>query len=69
MQTMLAFIQYVLGFVPFLGIVAILLTLFWAATKLIPSLGEWMTNTDGMPEAELYDEEIVPASSTFDQYI
>jgi hypothetical protein len=45
-------IEIAAGFIPMFVVVAILLTLFWAATKLFPSLGEWMRSTDGMPEAE-----------------
>lgn len=64
------FVAFCLDLIPFLLLVAIALTVFWIATLLIPSLGEWMTNTDGMAEteAERY-ERTRPASPTFDKYV
>jgi hypothetical protein len=71
MQTIIDFVDFCLGFVPFLSLVAIILFVFWIATKLIPSLGEWMTSTEGMAEteAEAYERRRRPASPTFDQYV
>lgn len=70
MQTLIAFAEFCAGFVPFLIVVAVALTAFWAATKLIPSLGEWMSSTEGMVEtdAERY-ERTRTASTTYDQYV
>lgn len=70
MQTAYDFVSFLLGFVPFLFLVAIALTVFWIATLLIPSLGEWMTSTDGMIEtdAERY-ERTHHASSAYDEYV
>jgi hypothetical protein len=69
MHTAVAFAEFVLEFVPFLIIVAIALFVFWIATKLIPSLNEWMTSTEGMVETEYNPDSYVPASSTFDKYV
>jgi len=58
MQTLFAFVELVLGFVPFVAIVLATLTAVWAATKLFPAFGEWFEETtDGLfgVDAE-YDE-------------
>jgi len=55
MQTLNAFADLLLGFVPMIGIVAILLGGFWIATKLIPSLNEWMRDTRDMEAAQEYN--------------
>jgi|1185.fasta_scaffold778844_2 hypothetical protein len=39
MDTLIAFAELLLGFVPLVGTVAIIVTLFWAATKLFPKFG------------------------------
>jgi hypothetical protein len=44
MHTAVDFAALCAGFVPFLFLVAIALFVFWIATKLIPSLNEWMTS-------------------------
>jgi hypothetical protein len=54
MQTINALVDLLLGFVPMLGIAAVLLTAFWIATKLIPGLGEWMSDTRDMEAAQEY---------------
>lgn len=41
MQTALAFVELLLGFVPAIAMVAAILTALWAATKLFPSFGEF----------------------------
>lgn len=69
MHTAVAFAEFVLEFVPFLVMVAIALFVFWIATKLIPSLNEWMTNTDGMVETEYNPDSYVPAHVPFDKYV
>jgi hypothetical protein len=48
-------IEIAAGFLPMIVVVAALLVLFWAASKLFPSIGEWLRNTDDMPEAD-YDK-------------
>jgi hypothetical protein len=52
MHILADFVVFALGFVPFLMYVAILLVLFWIATKVFPSLGEWMNRTDDVAETE-----------------
>lgn len=70
MQIAYDFVAFLLEFVPFLSLVAIALFVFWIATKLIPSLNEWMTSTEGMAEIEPQREErIRTARPTFDQYV
>jgi uncharacterized membrane protein required for colicin V production len=70
MNTLAAFASMMLGFVPFLTVVAILIALFWVATKAIPSLGEWMTSTKDMPDADDYIPYAAHVrSTTYDQYV
>ena len=59
MQNINDLIDLLLGFVPMIGIVAILLGCFWIATKLIPSLNEWMRDTRDMETAEEYNRQSV----------
>lgn len=69
MQTIIDFVAYVAGFLPFLSLVAIALFVFWIATKCIPSLNEWMTSTDGFAETDAQREEReYIASHTYDTY-
>lgn len=44
MNTMFAFVELLLGFVPLVGIVAVIVTALWAATKLSPKFGAKMDN-------------------------
>lgn len=59
MHTLNTLIDLLLGFVPMIGIAAILLGGFWIATKLIPGLNRWMHDTRDMDEAEEYNEKYV----------
>lgn len=43
MHTLLAFIEFVLGFVPFIVTILVIATALWAATKLFPTLGSQMS--------------------------
>lgn len=70
MSTAVDFVVFCAEFVPFLLMLVILIAALWIAVKLIPSLNEWMTSTDGMAEtsAEAYERRRT-ASPTFDQYV
>jgi hypothetical protein len=70
MDTLIAFAEFLLGFVPFLLIVAVALFLFWIATKCIPSLNEWLHDTTGMVEtdSDRYYESRRP-KTTYDNYV
>jgi hypothetical protein len=72
LSTLIEFVQFALGFVPMLIAVAILLVLFWAATKLFPSLNEWMSNADDMADAVEPDyrtETRHAFTTTYDRYV
>ena len=45
MQTLSDFVVMLLGFAPMIGIVALITTALWAASKLFPASGEWMSET------------------------
>lgn len=63
------FIAYCLGFLPYLSLVAIALFAFWILTKMIPSLGEFMSGADMEEETEQERTERDLASSTFNRYV
>lgn len=42
MDTIIAFAELLLGFVPLIGTVTLIVTMLWAATKLFPAFGEWV---------------------------
>jgi len=70
MQTLSNFADLLLGFVPMIGIVAILLGGFWIATKLIPSLNEWMHDTRDMEAAqELAKKQATSAPRRLDRWM
>lgn len=73
MQTLVAFIEFALGFVPFFGLALIATVIVWIATKLFPAFDEWLVRTmDRMNGVDAeYDEKHNTgyASTTFDQYI
>lgn len=70
MTTAYAFVTFLLGFVHIAIIATILITAFWAATKLFPSLGAWMNDTSDMVET---DHErairIRESRNSYDQYV
>lgn len=45
MTTLVAFIEFVLGFVPFIAVVLAITTVLWIASKLLPSFGAWVDET------------------------
>lgn len=69
MQTFNAFADLLLGFVPMIGMVAILLGGIWIATKLIPSLNEWMNDTSDMEAALEYDRKPVDPAPRLDRWM
>jgi hypothetical protein len=70
MQTLSNFADLLLGFIPAIGIIAILLGAFWIATKLIPSLDEWMRDTRDMEAAQEYTpKHITPAPQRLDRWM
>jgi len=77
MQTLVAFIEFVLGFVPFFGSALVFTAIVWAATKLLPAFGVWM---DGLGERmfgvdDEYDEKYntgyarTPAREQIERYL
>ena len=70
MTTAIAFVNFLLAFVPFALLVTAALFAFWIATLLIPSLNAWMNDTSDMAETEYEVATRIRNSSTnFDQYI
>jgi hypothetical protein len=70
MYTLVDFVAYCLGFVPFLSLVAIALFVFWILCKMIPSLGDWMSAADMEDETEQErTERNLAASTTFNRYV
>jgi len=70
MQIASDFADFLLGFVPVTGILAIILGAFWIATKLIPELNEWMRDTRDMEAAQEYaPKNTTPAPRRLDRWI
>jgi hypothetical protein len=72
LSTLIDFVQFALGFVPMLLIAAVLLALIWAATKLFPSLSEWMNDTSDMEDAAEADYRLETRhafTTTYDRYV
>lgn len=69
MTTLVAFAEYLVGFVPFLSMVAIALFAFWILTKMIPSLNAWMTAADVEDDTDVYYDEHRRANHSHDYYV
>jgi hypothetical protein len=72
MHIALAFVEFVLGYVPLILTVVALATALWGATKLFPEFGAkfdaFMDRLFGTDEN--YDERYAPTSTTsIDQYV
>jgi hypothetical protein len=72
MHTAIAFAQFLLGFAPFLAIVAIALVATWILLNKIPVLREWYDNLIAKDEAEYERQLRISADLAprpFDQYV
>lgn len=54
MQIISDSVDILLGFVPFIAYVLFILATVWAATKLFPTFGAWMTGTDATDDETEY---------------
>lgn len=73
LETLLAFVQFALAFLPFVAVALLIALALYTATKLFPEFGAWFNGTmDALmgTDAE-YDErhDTGYASTHFDQYV